>query len=80
MGSIQTRLQSIIAYLEAYTDEQITTVWSLVFILSLSISAIRNDDEFHHKQTFYIPHITQSRDTFVFKLCYEWDRKILFAA
>ena len=29
-----------------------------------SMSAIRNDDECHHKQMFYIPPITQSVDTF----------------
>ena len=50
------------------SDEQITkvrygTTWSR-FRLSLSMSAIRNDDECHHKQTFYIPPITQSMDTF----------------
>ena len=28
------------------------------------MSAIRNDDECHQKQTFYIPPITQSMDTF----------------
>ena len=28
------------------------------------MSAIRNNDECHHKQTFYIPPITQSMDTF----------------
>ena len=28
------------------------------------MSAIRNDDECHHKQKFYIPPITQSMDTF----------------
>ena len=44
---------------------------------------IRNDDECHHKQTFYIPPITlQSMDTFTvgLQLCYGWDRKVLFAA
>ena len=28
------------------------------------MSAIRNDDECHRKQKFYIPHITHSMDTF----------------
>ena len=28
------------------------------------MSAIRNNDGCHHKQTFYIPPITQSMDTF----------------
>ena len=28
------------------------------------MSAIRNDDECHHKQKFYIPPITQSMDIF----------------